>query len=499
MDRAACNKFYSTQAKPGDIRALALGDLFYLLVYILGRRDADNDWVFARCREVQAKPNGHLDLWAREHYKSTIITFALTIQDILNNPEITVGIFSHTRKIAVAFLLQIKIEFENNQLLQELFPEVLWGGNHKTAPSWSLLDGITVRREGNPKEPTVAAWGLVDGQPTSKHYQLMVYDDVVTRESVTTPEQIIKVTDAWALSRALGAKGGQRRYIGTRYHFNDTYAEMLRRGAAIPRIHTATIDGAVDGAGVFLSREELDEKRKEMGPYIFGCQMLQNPKADTAMGFKAEWFRTYSAGQNSGQRGNIYILVDPASAKKKDSDYTVMWVVELAADGNYYILDGVRDRLNLTERAKWLFALHRKYRPIVVGYEKYGQQADIEHIQYLMDQEHYHFGIVAVGGQVPKNDRIRGMVPLFEQGRVYFPYQLIFVDHNGQTHDLTQDFLNEEYLPFPVCGHDDMLDCLARILDKDMGAAVPAIAITGQYGANAVNLRAKQHSSTWDD
>jgi hypothetical protein len=70
--------------------------LWVLLRYGLGRQDAHNQWVFDRCCEVQADPNGRLDLWSRGHYKSSVITFALTIQDILNNPEVTVGIFSHT-------------------------------------------------------------------------------------------------------------------------------------------------------------------------------------------------------------------------------------------------------------------------------------------------------------------------------------------------------------------------------------------------------------------
>jgi hypothetical protein len=139
--------------------------LWVLLRYGLGRADAANQWVFDRCLEVMESPDGHLDLWAREHYKSTIITFALSIQNILRNPETTIGIFSHTRPIAKAFLRQIKQEFERNERLKRWFPDVLWADPSKESPKWSEDEGITVKRKSNPKEATVEAWGLVDGQP----------------------------------------------------------------------------------------------------------------------------------------------------------------------------------------------------------------------------------------------------------------------------------------------------------------------------------------------
>lgn len=441
-------------------RELAKNDLFFLMTVVLGRDDVDRDWLYERCMEVQESPDGRLDLWFREGYKSSVITYGKTIQDILNDPEITVGIFSYNRPTAKAFLRQIKREFEANDILKQVFPEIFWANPNGEAPKWSEDEGIVVKRKGNPKESTVEAWGLVDGQPTGRHFKLMVYDDVVTLDSVSTPEMCQKTTRAWEMSRNLGSEGGAVRYIGTRYSYNDSYGEMMRRGVVVPRIYPVYDS---ENKPVLLSLERIGQKRKELGPYVFSSQMLQNPVADEAQNFKEEWLQTWSAQNTKNLK--IYILVDPASKKKKNSDYTAIFVVGLGIDQNYYIVDMIRDRMNLTERTQTLFGLHKMYLPVAVGYEEYGMQSDIEHIQYVMEQENYRFPVYPLGGNVGKEDRIRALVPVFEQGRVFLPQMCIRHTHEGKVVDLTKVFIEEEYKTFPVGAHDDMLDALARILD----------------------------------
>jgi predicted phage terminase large subunit-like protein len=463
----------SEQERKQHLANLGKSDLYFLLRYLLRAEYADSQWVFERCREVQASPNGHLDLWAREHFKSTIITYALTIQDILNDPEVTVGIFSHTRPIAKGFLRQIKREFESNEDLKRLYPDILWENPQKQAPKWSEDDGIVVKRKTNPKESTVEAWGVVDGQPTSKHFRVLDYDDVVTRESVGTPDMMAKTTEALVLSYNLGSHGGVRRFVGTRYHFNDTYRTLLERGTASPRIYPATRNGKVEGEPVYLSRETLTEKRRDMGPYVFGCQMLQDPKSDETQGFKEEWLRYYPGTTMDHRMMNTIILVDPANEKKATSDYTSAWVLGLNGDGKIYVLDIVRDRLNLTERTDMMFKLHRHFRPMQVGYERYGMQSDIEHIRSEMARRTYMFEITELGGPMPKPDRIRRLIPKFEQGNIILPEKFMRADYEGRMHDLVQVFKNEEYLAFPVSAHDDMLDSLARLADEKIALTFP--------------------------
>lgn len=452
-------------------RELCRADLFYLLVRACRRKDMLHPWIYARCREVEADPDGYLDLWSREHYKSTIVTFGVTVQKILRDPNKTTGIFSHTRPIAKAFLRQIMREFEENEVLHAAFPDILWGKDVKQSPKWSEDDGIIVKRQSNPKEATVEAWGVVDGQPTSKHYDELLYDDVVTRETVSTPEMIEKTMSALELSYNLGTIEGTKRMAGTRYHFNDPYATVLKRGTFKLRFHPGKEGGVETGKSVFWPEKVHEQKRRDMGPYTYAAQILLNPRADALQGFKREWIKHYGSVNSLGM--TKYIVVDAASSKKKGSDYTSMMVVALGTDKNYYILDMLRDRLNLTQRADRLFAWHRKYQPYGVRYERYGMMADIEHINDRQDKESYHFVITEVAGKAGKHDRIKRLLPLFEQGRIWFPKSLHVTDWERTTRDLVHDFIEDEYMAFPNGGHDDMLDSLARICEPDLPLAWP--------------------------
>ncbi|MEP2580266.1 MAG: hypothetical protein ABJH75_21920, partial [Roseibium sp.] len=178
-----------------ELALLGCKDRYFLLTGLLNRSDAIHPWLYDRIREVEADPDGYIDLWSRFHYKSSAVTFAGGIQEIVCDPEITIGIFSNTKAIARPFLAQIMQEMEQNPFLQRIYDDVLWREPRKNAPVWSVERGIVVKRKGNPKEATVEAHGLIDGMPTGRHFALMLYDDMVTESSVTNPEQIRKTTE----------------------------------------------------------------------------------------------------------------------------------------------------------------------------------------------------------------------------------------------------------------------------------------------------------------
>lgn len=477
---------------------LARNDLWFLLRYLLRRTDVEKDWLFDRVREVQRSPDGYLDLWARFHYKSTIITYALTIQEVLRNPEITIGIFSHTRPTAKSFMRQIAREFETNDGLKALFPDVLWQEPKRESPKWSEDEGIIVRRRSNPKESTIEAHGLVDGMPVGKHFQLMIYDDIVTRESVTSPEMVAKTTESLRLSYALGMENGRRRMIGTRYNYADSYASVIEDGTFKPRIYAATEDGTETGNPVMMSVEGLEQIKRDMQPYVFACQMLQNPIAGSQAMFNVEDLQVYEIRP---QTLSLYILCDPARSRKKDSDNTAIVVLGLDYAGNKYLLDGFNHRMDLQERWQRLREMYIKWvrepgiQSVRVGYERYGAIADLDYFKEKMTIDRLSFEIVELewphDGGGSKVDRVQRLGPDFRQHKFFLPYpsdpkrltktQLDIrnrehgyriakpirrKDSDGNMYDLTIQFKEQVHF-FPFGGLKDLVDAASRIYDME--------------------------------
>lgn len=482
--------------------ALSLYDRYYLLIKCLGRGDAWHPWVYERCREVEACPDGQLDIWGREHYKSTIITFAGIVQEILRDPEIRIGIFSHTKPIAKSFLTQIQRELESNTRLHRLFPSVLYANPKADSPQWSLDAGITVKRKGNPKEATVSAWGLVDGQPTSAHFDLMVYDDVVTRESVYTPEQIVRTTEAWELSDNLGAQGGRKWMTGTRYSYADTYHEILKRGAAVLRHRPATEDGTIGGRPVLFTQKQWDDKCVAQGEATIACQMLGNPLAGNQRMFDQADLQVYEIRPETLM---VYLVIDPARSIKRDSDHTAMAVIGIDYAGNKYLLDGYDHRMDLQERWTRMRDLRKTWRAatgvqaVHVGYERFGAIADLDYFKERMKVEREAFDIAELEwpreGPGSKIDRIQRLGPDFRSHRFYLPYEtserltkaqlrvteegygyrisraIRRKDEQDKVYDLSERLrLQVHYFPF--IERKDLIDAVSRIYDMEIAPPV---------------------------
>lgn len=502
-------------------RSLCRNDLYYLLAYALDIRlmysdETDTEinfrpWLFNRCREVQESPDFHVDIWARGHFKSTIITLGKTIQDILNNPELAICIYSYNKTIAQAFVAQIRSNLENSEL-KRLFPDVIpenpgsgkykeedEDGNVNTKKNKWSDESFTVKRRTNRKEPTVSGYGLVNAQPTGMHFDLLIYDDVVTPDSVRTQAANEYTFSQWQMSLNTASGESTRiRIIGTRYHSRDAYFKILnpeftdtgKMGGSkfSERVYPCFDE---DGNTVLYTPEYIEDKRRNMAGFVFSSQMLCNPLDGDSFRFLDEWIPmriSQDLIEQNKDRYNFYIIVDPANTKKKTSDYTSMVTIAAASDRKYYVADIIYDKLYPAERRDTLFSLVNRWtnsraKPTVF-YESNGMSADYHMINEKMKSDSSFFTMIAattkprlrvdqrIGGEPLKIQRIMALEPIFRNGQVVFCNETVHRNYQGQIVNTTQYVLDNEYSQFPSGDHDDFLDSLSRIADLDTGPQI---------------------------
>jgi hypothetical protein len=100
-------------------------------------------------------------------------------------------------------------------------------------------------------------------------------------------------------------------------------------------------------------------------------------------------------------------------------------------------------------------------------------QSDVQHIESEQHRTNTDFRIVELGGSMSKIDRIRRLIPLFEQGKFILPRTRWRTLSDKTSVELIDALVEGELMALPVSGHDDMMDAISRILDEDLKVKAP--------------------------
>lgn len=459
-------------------REVILNDLWFILTFVLKIPGTNHPFVIKACRDVESGVKSNtLDVWAREHFKSTIITQAETIQDILKNPNESICILSYARAPALKLLRTIKDVFESSPFLKDCFPDILYREPAKEAFKWAEEGGLYVRRNTFRKEATLEAWGLIDGQPTGSHFDKLVYDDVVTDEVSRSPEMIQKVKRAFDMSINLGTATGRRRVVGTYYHHDDPLVyirdmvdKVTGKNVFITRRKAATDTGEANGNPVLLSEKRLAELRAG-DSYIFNCQQLLNPTPISDIPLSPDALREVEIGELPKDLWK-FMVVDPAGMQtdtKKRGDAWAMMVIGVkpyrddVGASDIYIIDAAIESMTETEAMDSAVSMYtRNGRVLKLGVEKVGLSTMEIHIAKALHSkglflsiESGNLVILRPSGR-PKQTRIeRSLSWPLSNGKVHVSKAI----PAG-----VRERLKLEMEKFPYW-HDDGLDALSYVYD----------------------------------
>lgn len=490
-------------------RAYGEASTYYLARFILstrnpewvvnGKQALDHEFPLWLARDLDDALGNTLRLIAREHLKSTLSTFAKTINLVVRDPNDTIAIVSDQLKLSTKFCKRIDTESTSNPLLRMLWPDIFWE-RPKDSPLWSLggsgVQGLIYQRTSNVTEATVTPVGLDSAPETGPHYNRLRYDDIVTWRNTRTT-RLMQVTRAnLKASYSLGKDGGTEDYVGTLYHPADAYHDMMQdEGMDVRVIRVPCRKTLSQGRkrAVYYSEPYLVKKEKLCGDEEFAIQWKLDPGVGKVDRIELSWVIQYDPEEpvdggpmtmleQIARRGLTYMTVDGAGGEKDEStDYTTMQVWSAQMDESHVLMDAVRDRLDPAERIDAAFRLHQKwgqYRFQFCNWESYGMDSDVFYLKQKMVKTGNSFPVNVVAGNrnKEKEKRITGrLFPIIKAGRLIVPERL-FIECKylgGGQLDYTQALMDQLHR-WPLVENDDDIDCASRLYDPKFPLIYPS-------------------------
>jgi hypothetical protein len=229
----------------------------------------------------------------------------------------------------------------------------------------------------------------------------------------------------------------------------------------------------------FYGRQYYDQAKKDSQSWA--AIYMQDPSS----GFAGPWYASsplprYTEVLKPG-RLPAYMIVDPGLSKSRGADPTSVMVLCANPDKKLLLADWTLDHMDPDERTQEIIRLIKRWSIKRLVYEEYGLNADTFHLEKAFRKAGISIRPIPVGRRgarhnLSKDDRLRGLIIDFKDGKFIFPEKMPRRLLSGETVDLMEYFENEEYMLF--CGegsvlHDEGLDCLSRTHDPEMAITYP--------------------------
>lgn len=197
--------------------------------------------------------------------------------------------------------------------------------------------------------------------------------------------------------------------------------------------------------------DSCDTRARRLGPNGYAAQEQQRPSPAGGGIFKRDWFKFWTAMP----KGGVAVLSADCTFKDEDTSDFVALQVWLALMPDFYLLDQVRDRLNVLATSQALVTLRNKWAHLTnITATLIEDKANGAAVATILKQKVP--GIVLVEPLGGKVARANAASVYHASGNVYLP--------DPARHPWVHDFI-EEHTSFPVGAYDDQVDAGTQALN----------------------------------
>jgi len=350
---------------------------------------ADAIWSFvqlfllSRYDSPKATPPFHNKMWElccsenrlvamaapRGSAKSTAITLAYTLANVLFRIKDYVLIVSDTEGQATQFLNNIKVELMENELIRTEFGIEKFNKDTETDVIVRTKDGHQFRLMAKGSEQKVRGLNWRNKRPN-----LVIGDDLENDEICMNPERREKFRN-WFNNALLpcGSDTCTYRIVGTILHLDSMLNRLLNNRAWSSLRFAAHNKDFTD----LLWPEKYDEARlreirlgyEEDGNIEgYAQEYLNNPIPEGATFFREQDFIPMDTEDYSSHK-KYFAAADFAISEKEKADYTVIVVAGMDENGVIHIVDTRRGRWDADEIINELISVQKRYDPEIFTFE----------------------------------------------------------------------------------------------------------------------------------